>query len=370
MAGGVDIHMPLYIGDYLRDTGHLSAEEHGAYLMLLMAAWTRDGRLPTEPRRLAALAHVPVDRWPTVWAGISEFFEVTATEVTQKRLLLELAAAKARKEIASEKGKKGANSKWRGRAQGLHQMPDDYPGIGSGIGSGNATANGTGIAGAMPEGMAGGMPGDSSPASASSSTSSSQPPPPAPSHAHTTARARARDVDQDQGLDAKAVATRSTALGIADDWRPLRRKVDPADPITSDDDAWSLAREEQAGHVVRLLQAGHTADLIRQTLTWAMHDGGDGGRWKGWRYQLATLADLYRHFPAIRKALLAAQAPAAPPPDPPPRPGRGPEPPARVRQTLTPAEIAEIESRLEVITPAQAAAARAAREAKHPGGAP
>lgn len=187
-------------------------------------------------------------------------------------------------------------------------------------------------------------------------------------------RARARDDGEDQGqgqdLDAKAVATRKAALAIADDWRPLRRKVDPADPITADDDAWSLAREEQAGQVVRLLQAGHPADLIRSTLTWAMHDGGDGGRWKGWRYQLATLADLYRHFPAIRKAMLAAQAPAAPPPDPPPRPGRGPEPPARVRQTLTPAEIVAIESRLEVITPAQAAAARAAREAKHPGGAP
>jgi uncharacterized protein YdaU (DUF1376 family) len=321
--------MPLYIGDYLRDTGHLSAEEHGAYLMLLMAAWTRDGKLPTEPRRLAALAHVPTDRWPTVWSGIAEFFEVTATEVTQKRLLIELAAAKARKEIASEKGKKGANSKWRGRAQGLHQMPDDCPDDGTGNATANGTGNGTGIAGAMPEGMAGGMPGDGSPASASSSTSSSQPPPPAPSHAHTTARARARDVDvgEDQGLDAKAAATRKAALGIADDWRPLRRKVDPADPATATDDAWSLAREEQAGHVVRLLQAGHAADLIRQTLTWAMHDHGDGLRFKGWRYQVGTLADFGLHFAKIRKALVAAQAPATPPPEPPPRPGRGPEPP-------------------------------------------
>jgi len=40
--------MPLDVGDFLQDTGHLSVLEIGAYMLLIMHYWARGGRCPTE----------------------------------------------------------------------------------------------------------------------------------------------------------------------------------------------------------------------------------------------------------------------------------------------------------------------------------
>lgn len=129
-----------------------------------------------------------------------------------------------------------------------------------------------------------------------------------------------RKPDTHTPADALAAKIREDAEAIADYWRPLRLSIDSADQI-ADANAWKLIRTEQAGHVVRLFQAGHTPDLIRQTLTWAMHDAtAGGGTFRGWKFEIGTLADFYRHFAAIRKALVKAQAPPGGPPGRPPEP--------------------------------------------------
>ncbi|HAD1120104.1 TPA_asm: DUF1376 domain-containing protein, partial [Salmonella enterica subsp. enterica serovar Typhimurium] len=39
-------YMQLYIADYLADTMHLSAEEHGAYLLLMFNYWQTGRAIP------------------------------------------------------------------------------------------------------------------------------------------------------------------------------------------------------------------------------------------------------------------------------------------------------------------------------------
>jgi uncharacterized protein YdaU (DUF1376 family) len=104
----VDIFMPLFVADYLADTTDLTAEEHGAYLLLLMAAWRQGGILENSPHRLARAARVPAERWPAVWEAIERFFDVDELTVTQGRLMEELTRAREQKAAASERGKRGA----------------------------------------------------------------------------------------------------------------------------------------------------------------------------------------------------------------------------------------------------------------------
>jgi hypothetical protein len=57
--------MPLYVGDYLRDTRDLNTLQHGAYLLLIMHYWQHDA-LPTDDARLAAITGLSVAQWRRV----------------------------------------------------------------------------------------------------------------------------------------------------------------------------------------------------------------------------------------------------------------------------------------------------------------
>lgn len=104
-----DVFMPLFIGDYLRDTSDLDAEEHGAYLLILIAMWTSDGSLAID--RLDRVARVSKRRWPEVWGAISRFFDIDVGRIKQRRLTRELAVAKARRESARRNGLSGGRHK-------------------------------------------------------------------------------------------------------------------------------------------------------------------------------------------------------------------------------------------------------------------
>jgi len=65
--------MPLYVGDYLGDTGHLTTTQHGAYLLLMMHYW-RKGELPSDDKQLCAIAKLPLRIWVDNRETLQAFF--------------------------------------------------------------------------------------------------------------------------------------------------------------------------------------------------------------------------------------------------------------------------------------------------------
>lgn len=103
--------MPVYISDLFIDTDHLSIEEFGAYLRLLLQMWARGGVLPNDPERLARLARIDRATFDRVWPVVGKFFHATPEgELTQKRLAHELARARLVRTSALEKAQKGGKA--------------------------------------------------------------------------------------------------------------------------------------------------------------------------------------------------------------------------------------------------------------------
>jgi uncharacterized protein YdaU (DUF1376 family) len=109
----VTMYMRWYVGDYLNDTDHLSLPEHGAYSLLLMKLWQRDGWLPLDHDQLARLCRVSREAWDEIWPAVSGYFLVAEGGgfFTQKRLLEELEKAKMRCEVAARSGALGGRTR-------------------------------------------------------------------------------------------------------------------------------------------------------------------------------------------------------------------------------------------------------------------
>jgi uncharacterized protein YdaU (DUF1376 family) len=100
--------MPLYIGDYLSDTQHLSAAESGGYLHLLMHSW-RSGPLPSNQHALRRIARIEEDEWESAWLILQLFFEQQEDGTwIQGRLEKERTGWEAKRESASKKASNAA----------------------------------------------------------------------------------------------------------------------------------------------------------------------------------------------------------------------------------------------------------------------
>lgn len=114
--------MPLYVADYLADTGHLSAAEHGAYLLLIMHYWANGG-LPCDDKKLARIARMSDKEWKAAKDTVAGFF---SEDWKHDRIERELADANAAYERRASAGRKGGNAKSDSKQSGSNatSLPD------------------------------------------------------------------------------------------------------------------------------------------------------------------------------------------------------------------------------------------------------
>jgi uncharacterized protein YdaU (DUF1376 family) len=104
--------MPWYIGDYLRKTMHLDADEDGAYRRLIDATWVAGGLLVASDKEMAQITKLPLKKWLAVKATVAKFFTITEEGWRHGRVSEELAKAEAIVSARSAGGKRTAEKRW------------------------------------------------------------------------------------------------------------------------------------------------------------------------------------------------------------------------------------------------------------------
>lgn len=113
--------MPLFCGDYLADTKHLTLEQHGAYMIILMVTWRNGGKpIPDDADIISKYLSCSRDRWvnkirPTLYP----FFNLEAGTWRSERLEHEWEFVQKAIAIKRENGAKG------GRPAGFSKKPDE-----------------------------------------------------------------------------------------------------------------------------------------------------------------------------------------------------------------------------------------------------
>jgi uncharacterized protein YdaU (DUF1376 family) len=131
--------MPLYVGDYIADTAHLSAAESGAYLHLLMHYWSTGTPPPDDDRALARIAKMSAAEWRRARPTVQAFFQ---DGWRHKRIEFELTEAARISAAGRAGGKASAQARARERssndrptvvAESLNDQANDPPTIGQAL---------------------------------------------------------------------------------------------------------------------------------------------------------------------------------------------------------------------------------------------
>lgn len=113
MSARPDTWMPIYWGDYVRDTGNLNNAGHGAYLMLIKHYWCIGEPLSDDDDELWRIACCDSKRdWLILRPRIARFFQIAEGKWRHRRVDAELEKAAAITSAKAEGGREGARRRW------------------------------------------------------------------------------------------------------------------------------------------------------------------------------------------------------------------------------------------------------------------
>lgn len=115
-----------HIGDYLRDTSHLSLLEHGVYTRLLDIYYTRESAIPADQAARLIGARTKEER-EAVERVLEEFFARDGDLWVQQRCEREIASAAEKAERNREVGKRGGRPRKTETQTVSEQKPNENP---------------------------------------------------------------------------------------------------------------------------------------------------------------------------------------------------------------------------------------------------
>lgn len=106
--------MPLYVGDYVSDTRHLTPLKHGIYLQFLMHCWSQFGPLPLDEQECAGIANCrSADEIDAMRYVLGKYFVRMDDGFYNLRIQAEIERANAIAKQRGKAGKKGAEGRLR-----------------------------------------------------------------------------------------------------------------------------------------------------------------------------------------------------------------------------------------------------------------
>ena len=118
-------YIQLYIAEYLADTAHLNAAQHGAYLLLIFNYWQRGKPLKNSNERLANVARMSNEEWLANRDVLAEFFEVTDEEWSHSRIEADLSKVMNKSDRARAAGRASAQQRLNGRSTNAQRTFND-----------------------------------------------------------------------------------------------------------------------------------------------------------------------------------------------------------------------------------------------------